>query len=383
MVFGVEDAQMRRMASGICRYAMPKMGYVTREFIVSRESQELPEQFYSWKPEAAISFLSSGRENLLQAIALGRRPVVNMARCSPAPGRAVVLGDAEEVYNVAQACFQKLGLDHVEQYVLGGGAAGNELRERYQRYTMVRKLPFHSYTTEEDPANIYQWDRIRKVDKPLADWLRKLPKPAGIFTQNSYAGPFLCHCCRLLRINVPKELAIIGCDDFDVAMASDPPLTTIRIPAEEIGNKAAQIAIAMLQGNPAPKEAVLVPGIKLIRRRSTGHVAKKGSDIDGALQFIRDHACEGIKVNDVVAHTQGVSRMTFHKRFVEAAGTTPAKAIHEQKIRAARRLLSETKLSIGTIAGMCGYFDELYFSQCFRKSEGVAPRVYRRINFAQ
>jgi LacI family transcriptional regulator len=53
--------------------------------------------------------------------------------------------------------------------------------------------------------------------------------------------------CRALKIKVPEKLSITGFDDLEFAAHLSPPLTTIRVPAEEMGSRAAEYAIRCLE----------------------------------------------------------------------------------------------------------------------------------------
>lgn len=51
------------------------------------------------------------------------------------------------------------------------------------------------------------------------------------------------------RIRVPEELAVIGFDDYDWTKITSPPLTVIRQPCFEIGEKAADTMIKRIEKN--------------------------------------------------------------------------------------------------------------------------------------
>lgn len=51
--------------------------------------------------------------------------------------------------------------------------------------------------------------------------------------------------------SIPGDVSIIGFDDHAVAATADPPLTTIRQPLREQGRVAAELALAMIDGEPA------------------------------------------------------------------------------------------------------------------------------------
>jgi LacI family transcriptional regulator len=72
---------------------------------------------------------------------------------------------------------------------------------------------------------------------------------------------------RKLGLNVPQQLSITGFDDVELSAQVDPPLTTISVPAAEIGRGAADYLINALAGMPIPK-TVQLP-YRLIMRAST------------------------------------------------------------------------------------------------------------------
>jgi LacI family transcriptional regulator len=72
---------------------------------------------------------------------------------------------------------------------------------------------------------------------------------------------------RKLGLDVPQQLSITGFDDVEIAAQVDPALTTISVPAAEIGRGAADYLINAIAGLPIPK-TVQLP-YRLIMRGST------------------------------------------------------------------------------------------------------------------
>ena len=72
---------------------------------------------------------------------------------------------------------------------------------------------------------------------------------------------------RKLGLDIPRQLSITGFDDVEIAAQVDPPLTTISVPAAEIGRGAADYLINAIAGLPIPK-SVQLP-YRLIMRGST------------------------------------------------------------------------------------------------------------------
>jgi LacI family transcriptional regulator len=71
-----------------------------------------------------------------------------------------------------------------------------------------------------------------------------------------------------MGLRVPQDLSITGFDDLDLAGQMVPPLTTIRVPAAEMGRRAADQLVGVARGETAPQVTELEAAIVL--RGSTG-----------------------------------------------------------------------------------------------------------------
>jgi DNA-binding LacI/PurR family transcriptional regulator len=68
--------------------------------------------------------------------------------------------------------------------------------------------------------------------------------------------------------NVPEDLSVVGFDDISWAELNTPPLTTIRIPRQQIGKEAAHRIIMLLQEPDLPASEIIVP-VHMVERHST------------------------------------------------------------------------------------------------------------------
>lgn len=114
------------------------------------------------------------------------------------------------------------------------------------------------------------------------------------------------------------------------------------------------------------------------RRTNEADRARPDSKLDAIKRFIRDHLSDPELSVEAVAQANYLSVRSVHKLFAEA-GDTPAAWIREQRLREAKRILSDpaSGLSITETAQRCGFSSIAQFSYIFRQSTGMTPTAYR------
>jgi LacI family transcriptional regulator, repressor for deo operon, udp, cdd, tsx, nupC, and nupG len=80
------------------------------------------------------------------------------------------------------------------------------------------------------------------------------------------AGGFYL-AARTAGLRIPHDISVVGFDDVDIASILDPPLTTVAIDSERLGEIAAERLLAEMRGEGGPDE--IVTPIELIVRGST------------------------------------------------------------------------------------------------------------------
>ena len=66
------------------------------------------------------------------------------------------------------------------------------------------------------------------------------------------------------------------------------------------------------------------------------------------------------------------------KRFVELVGESPMHYLAGWRIHLAKRLLRDSTLSVGEIAGRVGYESEAAFNRALRRLAGKPPAAWRQ-----
>lgn len=72
-------------------------------------------------------------------------------------------------------------------------------------------------------------------------------RPTAVFCINDLVAAGALKACSHDGVRVPEEMSIVGCDDIELATLLMPELTTIAIPARELGARAARILLQALQ----------------------------------------------------------------------------------------------------------------------------------------
>lgn len=95
--------------------------------------------------------------------------------------------------------------------------------------------------------------------------------------------------------------------------------------------------------------------------------------------YIQQNYQRDLSVDEVAGFCR-LNRNYFSRRFKELIGSTPQEFLIQQRLTKAAELLKITNQPIKNIADQCGYPNQLYFSQAFKKYYGLSPREWRRQN---
>ena len=235
-------------------------------------------------------------------------------------------------------------------------------------------------------CNAYRPPRFNTRNQPkwresmlsrVVAWLESLPKPAGVFAPSTEFAGMLLGLCGNLGIAVPEDVAVLGSvDDPAICNFFAPPLACVDLPGERIGYEAAAMLDRWMAGEKPPQHTLWIPATHVVERQSTSLVAIEDAETAQAVRFIRAHACRGIRVSDVVAHA-GLSRRLLELKFQQYLGRTPKEEILKIKLDRAQLLLSQSGMSIETIARKSGFSTSRHFSSVFHRQLGITPRAFR------
>ncbi|MEU0395236.1 LacI family DNA-binding transcriptional regulator [Streptomyces sp. NPDC006208] len=92
------------------------------------------------------------------------------------------------------------------------------------------------------------------------------PRPTALVCDDDILAAGACKAARRLGLRVPEDLTVTGFDDLALATAVEPELTTVRLPAERVGEQGMTALLAVLSGR-EPEETDLP--VELVVRGSS------------------------------------------------------------------------------------------------------------------
>jgi len=98
--------------------------------------------------------------------------------------------------------------------------------------------------------------------------LKMNPRPTAIFALNDLMALGALRAAAEAGYSVPRDLAVVGYDDLELARFTNPPLTTIAQPKKEIGVQSVNLLVDRISRKSRPPSRLVLPP-ELIVRRST------------------------------------------------------------------------------------------------------------------
>ena len=210
----------------------------------------------------------------------------------------------------------------------------------------------------------------------LCTFLRQLSLPATVWAMDDFLGYAIVETARSLGIVVPDQLAVLGLGDYTVARYCRPQLSSIPQPGELIGFEAMRVLDGMMAGQQPAQRRILIYPPPVVVRDSTRTIVKGDPQMSQLHDFIVEHACRGISMDNVMK-LASMSLPTLHRRFRAVYGRTPSEEIRRIKTEKAKYYLRTTTLSITRIAELCGYNQQATFNVFFKRETKMTPSSYR------
>jgi LacI family transcriptional regulator len=375
LIIETSRAYGRGLLNGIARYNFEKNNWWVH-FKPYGLSEPVPRWFTKWRGDGILARIDN--PHIAKAVLAHEVPVIdlrNMLDLNLPPFGASNVGVAEMAFEH----FQERGIRTFAFY----GEPQGTYRYDDQRCAAFqeqvtaagRECHVYHYTQDSQEAT----DRDLRVER-LGEWIQGLPKPVGILGCHDGQGQELLDASRARDIIVPNEVAVLGVDnDPYICGLSIPPLSSIDLNTDRIGYEAAATLDRMMEDPEYSFGETLFPPRLVVTRQSTDLLAIDDPNVVAAIRFIRDRACSGITVEDVIRAVP-LSGSTLSRKFKALLNQSPKSMILRTQLETARQYLVETDLSVTTVSDRCGFSESKYFHEVFHRRVGVTPREFRLAN---
>lgn len=123
-----------------------------------------------------------------------------------------------------------------------------------------------------DPALIHEREfEMEEGASAMAAMLATAEPPTAVFCANDIQAIGALSLCREKGLSVPEDISIVGFDDLPATRYTRPKMTTVRVPASEMGRRAAESLINAIERR-VPAQSLELQ-TELIVRETTGIVA--------------------------------------------------------------------------------------------------------------
>lgn len=363
----------RDLLSGIVRYM--RMHDQWSVFLEQRDLfKQPPTWLNNWQGDGIISRATTPK--LLEAVAETGVPLVEVTDRRGGVEMPQVRSD--------DAAIGRMGADHLlergfRRFAFCGykGEAWSKRREDAfaGAVAVMSELECLRFNSTWQGRSARVWEDEQQW---MVDWLWKLTPPFAVMACNDIRGQQVIDACSKLDLAVPEQVAVVGVDNDELlCRVCSPPLSSVIPNAETVGFRAAEMLAQLMEGELPTSDLQLIEPLGVATRQSTDVVAIEDRDIASALHYIREHACRGLTVEEVVRHNP-VSRSTLERQVRKYLGRTPQEEIRHVQIKRVRELLLSTDLSAERIAILCGFEHPEYLHVVFKRVTGMTPGEYRR-----
>lgn len=248
----------------------------------------------------------------------------------------------------------------------------------------VPDLESHGFTCTSfvTPRRVASSNQVwQRWVKSIRSWLKKQPKPLGLFAPNDWLCRYIADACSELGYQVPQDVGLVCAENEpNLCLLTYPSLTSIDLGYRQVGYEAASMLHSLLTEKEAATEAEreikFVEPHVLHPRQSTDASQVRDPEVAAAMKYIRDHASEPIGVADVAAHVM-TTRRTLERRFRAVLNRTVMKEITRCRLDQLKRLLIESDEPIKCLVKQSGFRSGRVLYETFVREEGVSPSAYR------
>ena len=162
----------------------------------------------------------------------------------------------DNIGGMAQAIKHLVELGHRRIGIVAGPQSTTTGQERLEGARAA--LRSHRVRLDEDLVVVAEGFAESSGYQAGRRLLRRTEPPTAIVCANDLVALGALRAAREIGLDVPADLSIVGFNDIPRADLLDPPLTTVHVPQDEMGVRAASLLIAVIEGQPVERRRVIL-----------------------------------------------------------------------------------------------------------------------------
>ena len=317
----------RNLLHGIAAYAQT---YGPWAFFYGERAMDapIPARLADWRADGLLVRIADTR--IARQVRRLRLPTINL-REEPV-GREIpyVGSDAAGIVRLAVDHLTERGLRSLAFVGFENVTFSESRCKHFLAYSKLKGLKaavFNNRDFKPERGSSHVSEDALAHSATLAQWLSDLAKPVGILACNDMRAQQVLNVCGEQDIAVPDQVAVVGVDNDPIlCQLSDPPMSSVDPNAQKIGYEAAGLLHRMLSGADDIPQVLMIEPAGVVVRRSTDVLAIPDAGPVEAVRYVREHACEGLVMDDVVQQI-AVSRGTLIRWFMKHLGHSPSEEV--------------------------------------------------------
>jgi diguanylate cyclase (GGDEF)-like protein len=266
LVKGIQSAARNRKSHLLLSWGIRRIYQIDQFYScwpdVSPETDFVP--VGPWNTDGLIVFAPLGNEKqsrYLQGLMAEGFPVLFIASGENGPQIAVnnQLGIHQAIAHLVEHGHRRIA------FLAGRPTDKGDSKARLDAYHAA----VAEHNLDVDPALVkWGWYDFKEGHRAMGELLSSGVKFTAVVASNDISATGAMQAIRETGLRIPNDIAVIGFDDEPGAVAQVPPLTSVHVPLNLIGEQAVLMMIDHLEGH-TPLESVQVSP-RLVKRQSCG-----------------------------------------------------------------------------------------------------------------
>lgn len=187
---------------------------------------------------SGLLLVGEGGPGIAALAAACAKPTVLVDMLDPAGGHEQVTTD--NLAGIGAAVDHLAGLGHRAIGYVGGSdlPPARERSQAFAYHAARRGLVVPAGWSE------VVYDHVGPTAERIATLLRQGGRPSGIVCANDWGALAVVRAADAAGLRVPRDLSVVGFDDLAMSALATPPITSVRVPCEDLGSLAVRLLLS-------------------------------------------------------------------------------------------------------------------------------------------